>query len=398
MKIVKPGPKPGKPIVEDYQGARTAKAIVDAVVEKIPNHVKRLQDKDFEAWLSTNADVPRAILFTEKGTVSALIRSLAVDFLGSITFGQIRSKEVAAVEKMGVKAFPSLVLVFAGSQEVVVFSGEMKKAALIEFLSVVASPNPDPPEKKVKTKTSKPTTASAAKRSTASVKMPKVPPAGFDDFQEIVFDDDTPLDSPIPIFNAQATPIPVPEVVAPIETLATPAQLESLCLASTSGTCILVLLPAVSNEDTVLPEPATNALTHFAELADKHKKRKVKLFPFYSIPAENTAAGIIRTGLGLKPSTDLEIVALNVKRGWWRLFSAPKVDTASLEGFIDSIKLGEGAKVPLPEGFYAEGASAPKDPEPEPEPQLVADILEDESPAAADPEPEAEAVPVHNEL
>ena len=39
LKIVKPGKKPGKPMVVAYRGGRNAKAIVDAVIDKIPNHV-----------------------------------------------------------------------------------------------------------------------------------------------------------------------------------------------------------------------------------------------------------------------------------------------------------------------------------------------------------------------
>src|SRR2546430_15435214 len=50
LKIIRPGKKAGKPAVEDYQGGRSAKAIVDAVIERIPNHVKRVQDEGLEAW------------------------------------------------------------------------------------------------------------------------------------------------------------------------------------------------------------------------------------------------------------------------------------------------------------------------------------------------------------
>ncbi|KAF3764197.1 thioredoxin-domain-containing protein, partial [Cryphonectria parasitica EP155] len=53
LKIVRPGSKKGKPVVEDYQGQRSAKAIVEAVVDKINNHVKRVNDKDIDEFLST---------------------------------------------------------------------------------------------------------------------------------------------------------------------------------------------------------------------------------------------------------------------------------------------------------------------------------------------------------
>src|SRR5436305_2969349 len=116
LKIVKPGSKPGRPIVEDYQGARTAKAIVDAVVDKIPNHVQKLHDSGLSAWLAKNNDTAKAILFTEKGTTSALLKSVAVDFLGGISVAQARSKESATVEMFGISEFPSLVLLLGGVQ------------------------------------------------------------------------------------------------------------------------------------------------------------------------------------------------------------------------------------------------------------------------------------------
>ena len=74
LKIVRPGSKRGKPVIEDYQGQRSAKAIVDALVDKIPNHVKKVQDSDLEAWLEGGTQA-KAILFTEKGTTQPLIKA-----------------------------------------------------------------------------------------------------------------------------------------------------------------------------------------------------------------------------------------------------------------------------------------------------------------------------------
>lgn len=92
LKIVRPGKKPGRPVIEDYNGGRTAKAIVDAVVDKIPNHVKRLKNADFEDW-AAEGEAPKAVLFSDKGTVSALLKSVAIDFLGALSVGQVRDKE-----------------------------------------------------------------------------------------------------------------------------------------------------------------------------------------------------------------------------------------------------------------------------------------------------------------
>ncbi len=119
--------------MEDYNGPRSATGIVEAVVDRINNHVKRLTDKDLDSFLET--DAPKALLFTEKGTTSALIKGIAIDFLDVIKVGQVRNKEVKAVEKFAVDKFPTLVLVPGGDKQPIVYDGEMKKKPMVEFLS-----------------------------------------------------------------------------------------------------------------------------------------------------------------------------------------------------------------------------------------------------------------------
>ena len=108
LKIIKPGATPGKPIVEDYQGPRTAKGIVDAVIDKMPNHVKRVDDKTLESWLAEANDTAKAILFTDKGKTSALLKSVAIEYKGSIRVAQIRNtdKEKASLELFGSRNSP----------------------------------------------------------------------------------------------------------------------------------------------------------------------------------------------------------------------------------------------------------------------------------------------------
>ncbi|PYH82941.1 thioredoxin-domain-containing protein [Aspergillus uvarum CBS 121591] len=344
LKIVIPGKKPGKPRVEDYQGARTAKAIVEAVVDRIPNHVRRLTDKDLDGWLaSTNGDAaattPKAILFTDKGTTSALIRALAIDFLGAIQVAQVRSKETAAVERFGVTAFPTVVLVPAGGteQDAIVYDGELKKAPLVAFLSQVAAPNPDPapvpPKKKKADKEEK--QAAQPDDAKAEEESPK---------------------------SAPAAPVPAP----PIELLTTPEALAAACLEPKSGTCVLALLPEEQQEQT---EPETEssaaqvALASLAEVTHKHALHKSKLFPLYGVPATNGAAKALRAALALAEQ-DLEIVAVNGRRGWWRKYEPADADFSieRVDAWVDAIRLGEGSKQKLPEGVIVEEAQEEEKP------------------------------------
>src|SRR4051812_24672100 len=90
LKIVRPRKGGGKPVVEDYKGERSAAAIVEAVVSGINNHVTKVSDKDVDRFLSEKNETAKAILFTDKGTTSALIKSIAIDFLDVITIAQAR--------------------------------------------------------------------------------------------------------------------------------------------------------------------------------------------------------------------------------------------------------------------------------------------------------------------
>lgn len=53
LKIYRPSKKvKSMPIVEDYQGARTAKAITSTVLDRLSNRVVRLNERDADAWLA----------------------------------------------------------------------------------------------------------------------------------------------------------------------------------------------------------------------------------------------------------------------------------------------------------------------------------------------------------
>ncbi|KAK5211917.1 hypothetical protein LTR41_002159 [Exophiala xenobiotica] len=389
LKIIKPGNKPGRPIVEDYNGPRSAKGIVDAVKDKIPNHVKRLQGDELEKWLSDPALPAKAVIFTDKGTTSPLVKSLAVDFLGSIAFAQVRDK--ATAEKYGVTTFPTVQLVTSVGETPIPYNGEVSRDSLVSFFAQVAPPNPDPAPKNAKpAKSSSKKPKSSSSASAAFSKASEAHKSSdFDDFLgssgTIVLDDDTPTESPLPIVEHDEKPMAVPEAFPPIPPLTTAAELESACLTPKSGNCLLVLVPSASDSEQFSPA-ATSALAGLAEIAHKYDKRKASLMPIYAISADNPASSRIRLDLGLHPDSIMEIIAMNMKRGWWRRYSTDNYDVTDLENFIDAIKLGEGAKSNLPEAF-----ARTKQESPEPEPT---EPVED----AAEPEPEQTPTTEHDEL
>lgn len=344
LKLVKPGKTPGRPIVEDYQGPRTAKGIVDAVIDKIPNLVKRVEDKSLESWLAEANDTAKAILFSDKGKTSALLKALAIEFKGSIKVAQIRNteKEKASLELFGISNFPTLLLLPGGKEaEGIVYDGEMKKEAMVKFLSQAAEPNPDPAPAKVKVQ-------SKEKKKTKKTKeAKKEEPAAAD---ETLVEDAT--ESTQPSVEAEK-PVDLP-AAPPLDILETPEKLEAECFGPKTGTCVLAFVSSSANDK------AAAALTSLSEVAHKHKMHARKLFPFYQVPAENAGAAKIRDALKLGSET--AVIAVNGRRGWWR--NIPSGDSVSeedvreeaIERWVDAIRLGEGAKHKIPAGLIPEEA------------------------------------------
>jgi protein disulfide-isomerase A6 len=329
LKIVRPGKKGGRPVVEDYQGPRTATGIVEAVIDKITNHVVRVTDKEMDKFLDEKNQTTKAILFTEKGTTSALLRAIAIDFLGTITVAQVRSNQAQAVELFGITKFPTLVLLPGGDTDGMVFEGEMKKDAMVEFLAQAGGPNPD--------YTGKAAPAKEEKKDKKEKKEKKEEKKKAEKKDEPAAEEEETTAAPPP-------PPPKPSH-PPIPTLMFTEELAKKCLMPKSGTCVLAFVPEEKNE------VADKALETLAELVHNNVKAGSHLFPFYTIPGVNPSHKTTREKLEL--SGDVEIVAINAKRGWWRHYEG-ELDLMGLEAWVDAIRMSEGAKKKLPDGIVLE--------------------------------------------
>ncbi len=406
LKIVKPGKKSGSPVVEDYNGPREAKAIIDTMVGKIPNHVKRIADKDLDAFLAEGNATAKAILFTEKGTTSALLKAVAVDFLGSITVAQIRSKEAAAVELFGITTFPSIVLLPGADAQGIVYEGEMKKDAIVAFLAQVAPPNPDPAPAKVKMPKKADKAAKAAKESfesaSSSHQASEASSGAARATEEILEEASQPTMSPEPAQEPMEKPIILPEVAPPIPILATGEELALACLTERSGTCVIAFVPKEHDE------MASEVLLSLAEIAHKHKQARRKLFPFYEVPDDISGSEVVMKSLGW--SGRVELVAINRKRGWYRNYESKDMSIEAVETWIDQIRMGEGTKLRLPNAVLTEKVPNPlvteqpiekraredeaEVPDPEQTPEATAEKVVEES----TDEPEAAAVVVEESV
>ncbi|KAI3334073.1 thioredoxin-domain-containing protein [Ustulina deusta] len=328
LKIVRPGKKKGsKPVVEDYQGERSAKAIVNAVVDKINNHVKRVADKDIDTFLSTNNETAKAILFTEKGTTSALLRSLAIDFLDVISFAQVRDKESKTTELFGIESYPTLVLLPGGDKDGLLYQGEMKKPDMLKFLSQAGEPNPDPAPSKSK--------GDKNEKKGKKDKKDKAPRASSDTTSTTTTESSEATEIP----TAESKP-KVAEVAPPIPAITSSQTLIKECLHPKAHICVLAFAPTAHGET------AAKALTSLAEIAFKHAQAERHLFPFFEVHTDNDDIAPVFKGLEL--TGEVELVAVNAKRGWWRHYEGDFGST-SVESWIDAIRMNEGPRNKLPE-------------------------------------------------
>lgn len=390
LKIVRPGSKPGKPIVEDYQGPRTAKGIVDAVIDKIPNLVKKVEDKGLEAFLAEANDTAKAILFTDKGTTSALIKAVAIDFKGSINVAQIRNTQKGSVELFGITKYPTLLLLPGGKEaEGIVYDGELKKDAIVAFLSQITEPNPDPAPAKIKLPKSKDSKkASKAKESFKAASESQASAEGTAaaaSATEETLDPEI-TESPSPEVDTE-NPIVIEHEPAPtIGLLPSEEALRYECLGPRTGTCILAILPKEPDE------LAITVVSALSEIQHRGKILKHNLFPFYAVPEHNTVYTSLKEQLGLTGKTN--VIAINGRRAWYRKLpttadevTAKDVTEELLFDWIESIKLGEGIREKLPEGLVIQ----------EPEPEVVEVVEEPTTEEAQEPLKEELPIEVKSE-
>jgi protein disulfide-isomerase A6 len=385
LKIVRPGKKPGKPTVEDYQGPRDAKAIISAVKERIPNVVKRVTDKGLEDWLKEGNETAKAVLFSDKGVTSATVRALAIDFAGIVTIAQIRNKEKEAMSTFGIEKVPALVLLPGGDTEGVVYDGKFEKAPMSAFLSQIAPPNPDCPLEKVSKKSSNSSKKDSKKEAKKSSSFSSASSSQHSADSEsakasatniVLEEPELPVESSDPNIVDEKTPPPVvvEDISASIPRISSGADLQAQCFSPKSKQCILALLPPGAE----LPEAAITALASLAAIHKKHEDLNTHLFPFFEVPASNPFAATIREGLGLS-AEDTQLITTMAKRGWWKTYSKTDFGAVAVEDWVDALRMGEGKKEKLPESLIGEAKVAEEKKEEEQHPiQIEIEEIVDE--------------------
>ncbi|KAI5839039.1 PDI protein A prpA [Morchella snyderi] len=314
LKIFQPSGKKGSPSVIDYTGPRTAKAISDAVAERIPNHVTRVTSSKLGNFLTNKNETAKAILFTSKGVTSPLWKALAIDFLGSITFAQIRDKEAEAVETFGIENYPTVVLLPGGDKEGIVYDGKIAKDDLFKFFSQIAPPVKEPED---------------------SAKPKKEKSKKTEEQQPIVVEanEDGPIENKVPEPERPKAEVPV---------LADQAALTEACLSPKSKTCVLAITPAESESET------------FTSIYDTLLHRTVNAFNLYKLASSSEHAQELLEKLSLDKSSLGAIISVNARRNWVRKFEGDITNEVEILAWLDGVRLGEVKKEKLPVGLVAE--------------------------------------------
>lgn len=135
---------------KDYQGARTARAMVDASLAEMPNFsIKLGKQRPLEEFLEGSKEIPKAILFTTKATTAPLFKALSVDFNQRLLLAEVRDLQKEIVARFGVEKFPTLLVIPDSSapDTFVTYDGPLQHTKLTEFLENYALPAQKKPTK-----------------------------------------------------------------------------------------------------------------------------------------------------------------------------------------------------------------------------------------------------------
>lgn len=125
----------GKKAPKDYQGARTAQAIVDFALSKLSSKaIYKVTGKNHAEFL-TSGDLPKVVLFNSKQQTSALYKALSTELQKKLSFAEVRiKKDKKLAKKYDVVDATTLVVIKAQGTEPVRYSGKLKAKPIKKFL------------------------------------------------------------------------------------------------------------------------------------------------------------------------------------------------------------------------------------------------------------------------
>ncbi|KAJ1907936.1 hypothetical protein LPJ81_000430 [Coemansia sp. IMI 209127] len=129
----------------DYQGERSARAMVRYARSVLPNLSKKLSDSGLSAFV-TDTKLPKAVLFTDRAKTGDLWKGISAQFDKRVDFAQVSSPETTTLDKLGVTELPAIVAFpnVAEPEYSEMYSGEIKYQPLAEFIKRISTGKMDP--------------------------------------------------------------------------------------------------------------------------------------------------------------------------------------------------------------------------------------------------------------
>jgi len=273
----------------DYNGERTARAIVETALGHLPVVFKRVASKttnkntvSLDDFLALEPEQPKALLFSSKSSTAPMFKAAALEFKSRILLGEVKHTDAALVERFGVTQFPTLlVLPKDGEGEAIRLHGTLNRESLVSFLEEHALPAP--------TKSN-----GGSSGSGSGAFDPKVP---------------------------QVT---------------TQAQLDELCLKKTDGLCFLAFLDFD-------PEYERSVRDHEANLkilANIKKRAYDAGRPVHVLWLKNSEQSMLRESFGVSDMLPSGMLLSPVRSVYRPLVTG--FDEANIWEFIEETQLGKG--------------------------------------------------------
>ncbi|KAI9502908.1 thioredoxin-like protein, partial [Coemansia spiralis] len=125
----------------DYQGERSARAMVRYARSILPNFSKKLSADGLDVFIANSSRLPKAVLLTERAKTSDLWKGLSALFSNQVDFAQISNPEQQTLERFGVTELPTVVAFSAitDPSQFEIYKGEIKYLPLAKFIKNVST-------------------------------------------------------------------------------------------------------------------------------------------------------------------------------------------------------------------------------------------------------------------
>ena len=124
---------------EVYRGIKKWEEIFKFGAVKMQSFVRSINSENYGDFITSNPTQHKVILFTSRKTTPPLLKALSKHFKGKLSFGETRPGEKELVDKLGVKNFPTvMVLSEPENYKGITYEGPLTRDSLEKFLNQFA--------------------------------------------------------------------------------------------------------------------------------------------------------------------------------------------------------------------------------------------------------------------